>query len=124
MINSSNLKDSNTTISFFKSEVKKFVEERNWANYHSPKSLIQAIQIEAAELSELFLFKDYTKEEILKDEKLNNDISQEIADVFIYLISLINSIDLDLTQVFIKKMKSNQSKYTKEEFNSGIYYKK
>jgi len=104
--------DKNTTISFFKEDVKNFVKGRNWLKYHTPKNLAQAINCEAGELSHLMLFKDYSKKNILDDEKLFSNISDEIADVFIYLISLINALDLDLTQVFINKMKKNISKYS------------
>ena len=116
--------DLNTTISYFKEKVKEFVEARNWSKYHSPKNLIQAIGIEVAELSELFLFKDFKIEDILHDEKLLESISDEVADVFIYLISLLNCLELDITKSFIKKMKKNNQKYSTEEFNNGNYHKK
>lgn len=116
--------DQNIFISFFKEEVKNFVEERNWRKYHTPKNLVQAINCEAGELSQLLLFKNYTKEEIWKNKNLLTSISDEIADVFIYLISLINSLDLDLSQIFINKMEKNKKKYSSKEFNNGIYYKK
>ena len=120
----SELNDSNTPISFFKENVKMFVNKRNWIKYHTPKNLVQAINCEAGELSQLLLFKDYRKEDIWNDKKLLTNISDEIADVFIYLISLINLLDLDLSQVFEKKMEKNNTKYNTKEFNNGIYYKK
>ena len=116
--------DNNIFISFFKEEVKNFVEERNWIRYHTPKNLVQAINCEAGELSQLLLFKNYTKEEIWNNPTLLTNISDEIADVFIYLISLINSLDLDLSNIFINKMKKNKKKYSNKEFNNGKYYKK
>ncbi len=116
--------DQNIFISFFKEEVKNFVKERNWRKYHTPKNLVQAINCEAGELSQLLLFKNYTKEEIWKNKNLLTSISDEIADVFIYLISLTNSLDLDLSQIFINKMEKNKKKYSSKEFNNGIYYKK
>ena len=119
-----NFNDSNTPISFFKNAVKKFIERRNWAKYHTPKNLVQAINCEAGELSQLFLFKDFTKEDIWNNKELLTSINDEIADVFIYLISLINALDLDLCQIFIKKMEKNKEKYNIKEFNDGIYYKK
>jgi dCTP diphosphatase len=103
--------DQNTVISFFKKEVKKFVEERNWSDYHTPKNLVQAINCEAGELSQLLLFKSYTKDEIWKSKTLLTNISDEIADVFIYLISLINALDLDLSKIFKNKMEKNKIKY-------------
>ena len=120
----SELNDSNTPISFFKENVKMFVNKRNWIKYHTPKNLVQAINCEAGELSQLLLFKDYRKKDIWNDKKLLTNISDEIADVFIYLISLINLLDLDLSQVFEKKMEKNNTKYNTKEFNNGIYYKK
>lgn len=120
----SNKTDNNTKISFFRNEVKKFVQERNWTQYHTPKNLIQALQIEAAELSELFLFKDFNPSEILKDKDLIDKISNEMADVLIYLVSLANSLDIDISRSFIKKMDLNRKKYPVIEFNNGIYYKK
>ncbi|MHA2282447.1 MAG: nucleotide pyrophosphohydrolase [Promethearchaeota archaeon] len=116
--------DENTTVSSFKEEVKEFVNRRDWVKYHTPKNLVQAINCEAGELSQLLLFKDYSKKNIKDDKDLINNISDEVADVFIYLISLINALDLDLTQAFNKKMKKNISKYSTKEFNNGIYYKK
>lgn len=116
--------DKNTNISFFKEEVKKFVNGRNWNKFHTPKNLVQAINCEAGELSQLLLFKDYSKQNIEDDKELFSNISDEIADVFIYLISLINTLDLDLTQAFKNKMKKNISKYSTKEFSNGVYYKK
>jgi NTP pyrophosphatase (non-canonical NTP hydrolase) len=116
--------DNETTISFFKKEVKNFIDARNWSEYHTPKNLVQAINCEAGELSQLLLFKDYKVQEIKKDEDLFTNISDEIADVFIYLISLINILDLDLSQIFINKMKKNKIKYPNKEFSDGNYYKK
>jgi len=119
-----NINDKKATISFFKEEIAKFVEERKWNEYHTPKNLIQALGIEVAELSELFLFKDYEVPKIHEDKKLLGNISEEIADVFIYLISLINCLNLDLTESFLKKMIKNRKKYSIHEFNNGSFHKK
>ena len=116
--------DHSTSVSYFKHQVKNFVEERNWSVYHTPKNLVQALNCEAGELSQLLLFKDYRVEEILENDTLLTNISDEIADVFIYLISLINVLGLDLSQLFINKMEKNKKKYSRKEFNNGIYYKK
>ncbi|MFX1395439.1 MAG: nucleotide pyrophosphohydrolase [Promethearchaeota archaeon] len=116
--------DDNTSISFFKEKVREFVEERDWMEYHTPKNLVQALNCEAGELSQLMLFKDYEKEDIVNNDELLTNILDEAADVFIYLISLMNSIDSDLTSAFIKKMEKNKEKYSISEFNNGKYYKK
>ena len=123
-MNSNKITDFETTISFFKEEVSKFVEDRNWNVYHTPKNLVQAINCEAGELSHLLLFKEYTVDEIWKDPQLLTRISEEIADVFIYLISLVNALNLDLSEIFVSKMEKNKKKYSNNEFNNGKYYKK
>jgi len=117
-------KDNNTSVSFFKNKVQKFVRDRNWTKFHTPKNLIQALSIEVSELSEIFLFKDISLETINSDKELIENISDEISDVFIYLISLVNSMNLDLTSAFIKKMEKNKDKYSVEEFNNGSYKKR
>ena len=119
-----NLNDSDTSISVFKDVVRKFVENRNWTRYHTPKNLVQAINCEAGELSHILLFNEYNKEDIWDDEELLTNISDEIADVFIYLISLINSLNLDLSQIFKKKMEKNKEKYNLKDNNNGLYNKK
>ena len=118
------IKDENTTLSYYKNEVRQFVNERGWMKYHTPKNLIQALNIEVAELSEIFLFKDYKIENIIANKQQLESISDELADIFIYLISLVNIFGLDLTNAFLKKMKKNKTKYSIKEFNHGIYYKK
>ncbi|MBY9011960.1 MAG: nucleotide pyrophosphohydrolase [Candidatus Lokiarchaeota archaeon] len=117
------LNDNNTSVSFFKKEVQKFVRDRNWTKFHTPKNLIQALSIEVSELSEIFLFKDISLGTIKSDKHVLENISDEIADVFIYLVSLVNSMNLDLTEIFSTKMEKNKDKYSLEEFNNG-YYKK
>jgi len=120
----SELNDSNSNIEHFKQRVKEFVDERNWNKYHTPKSLIQAMGIEVSELSELFLFKDLNIDEVQKDPELMENISDEVADIFIYLLSFINTLDIDLTEVCVRKMKKNDQKYSTEEFSDGSYRKK
>ena len=39
-----------------KKEIKEFVKERNWDEYHSPKNLAIGLSIEASELLEIFLW--------------------------------------------------------------------
>ena len=119
----SKLEDINTTISYFKKEVERFVKERKWTKFHNPKDLIQAIGIEVSELSEIFLFKSLTLDAIHNDKNVLENISDEIADVFIYLVSLLNSLNVDLTSAFIRKMKKNQDKYNLDEFYDGSYRK-
>ncbi len=116
--------DSHQTISFLKKEVEKFVKERKWNKYHTLKELAQAISIESAELLELFLFKNLALDEILNDSDLISKISEEFADIFIYILSFANVINLDISYAFQKKIEKNRKKYPLSEFSNGTYKKK
>ncbi len=115
--------DITTTLSELKQVMTKFVKERDWTGYHNPKELAIAISVEANELLELFLFENQSMEKIRSNSKLIQSITEEIADVFAYLISMINSLNLDLTTIFLSKMEKNRRKYPLKEFN-GNYIKK
>jgi len=116
--------DNNQTISFLKKEVEKFIEERKWDKFHTPKELAQAISIESAELLELFLFKNPSLHEIFNNSDLLFKISEEIADILIYLLNLANIINLDVSSSFQRKMEKNCKKYPLSEFSNGTYKKK
>jgi NTP pyrophosphatase (non-canonical NTP hydrolase) len=85
---------------------------------------VNALSVEIAELLEIFLFKEYSTNDILNDVNLKERISDELADVFIYMISLINSLKIDLSYSFQNKMNKNRQKYSLKEFSDGTYHKK
>ena len=110
--------DSITTIMDFRKKLKDFVDERDWNQYHSPKALAIALNIETAELLEVFLFQS----DNFIPENLDS-LTDEMADVFIYLMNLVNSLKLDnFTQIIKQKIEKNAIKYPKEF--SGNNYKK
>ncbi|MBN2154564.1 MAG: nucleotide pyrophosphohydrolase [Candidatus Lokiarchaeota archaeon] len=117
------MNDFSTPLSELKKEMETFVKERNWFDYHHPKELAIALSIESNELLELFLFKNRKVEDIKQNTELMHSISEELADIFAYLLSMINTLKLDLTTIFLKKMDKNRSKYPTTEFN-GNYTKK
>lgn len=83
--------------------IKKFNKERDWEQFHSPENLAKSISIEAGELLECFQWepKKYNLEEV-------ND---EIADIYIYLLDLANKLGVDLIDIANKKMNKNEEKY-------------
>ncbi len=85
-----------------------FREERNWAQFHNAKDLALAISIEAAELNELFLWKQ-AKE--ANPEKLK----EEVADILSYLLLLAHEAQLDLDQIVRDKIAQNALKYPVEK---------
>lgn len=90
--------------------VTEFRDERDWKQFHTPKDLVQAISIEAAELSEIFLWVSQQESYKTAQDKKEH-LSEEIADVFIYLLSLSDVIDIDLEQAVKDKLNKNRIKY-------------
>ncbi|RZJ85981.1 nucleotide pyrophosphohydrolase [Pedobacter psychrodurus] len=82
----------------------KFRDERDWAQFHNPKDLALALNIEAAELLELFLWKDASEANVDK-------IKEELADVFSYAILLAEKYKLDIKEIILDKIQLNQAKY-------------
>ncbi len=85
-------------------ELIKFRNERDWEQFHNPKDLALAINIESSELLEEFLWK---KAEEAKVEK----VREELADVFAFAFLLANKYDFDVKQIVLDKIKSNGEKY-------------
>ena len=50
--------DATTTVENLKNDVKKFIEDREWQQFHSPKNLSMALASEVAELMDFFLWPD------------------------------------------------------------------
>ena len=84
-----------------------FAKERDWDQFHSPKNLVMALTSEVGELNELFQW--LTEEQ---SKNLNNDeVKQEIADIFIYLVRLSDKLDIDIEEAIKEKIEINAKKY-------------
>ena len=100
-----------TDIQEITSALLKFRNERDWEQFHDSKNLATAISIEAAELNELFLWKDVKESENVNKEKLK----EELADVFAYAFLLAERHNLDVKQIVLDKIKKNGEKYPVEK---------
>ena len=90
--------------------IRQFVDERDWNQFHNPKDLSISLSLEAAEVMEHFQWKN--PEEMAKhsiDKK--DDVGEELADVFYWVLLLANKLDIDLVDAFKKKMDKNRAKY-------------
>ena len=90
-------------------EIRKFVQDRDWDKFHSPKNLAMALSVEASELVEIFQWVNDGGENIAIKER--NKIEEEIADIFNYLVKLVDILDIDLEKVSLEKIKINAKKY-------------
>ena len=114
--------DVNTTLQSLKIAVHNFVKDREWEKYHTPRNLAESISIEASELLELFQWSlNEEKSSVMDPEKLRR-LEDELADVFVYCISLTNATGIDITKCIMSKMKRNEEKYPTEKYR-GTYSK-
>ena len=107
------LNDDNVNISHIKSMIKEFEEERNWDKCRNPKDLCMSIAIEASELMEVLQWDTSEEAMNIKNSGKFEHFKEEIADVIIYSISLINSLDIDLFEILKDKLYKNSIKYPK-----------
>jgi NTP pyrophosphatase (non-canonical NTP hydrolase) len=84
--------------------------DRNWQQFHTPKNMALSLSLEANELLELFQWS--TDNNVMPDRSAQ--LSEEIADVFYWLIKLSNYYQIDLGEVLEKKMDKNEAKYPVE----------
>ncbi len=93
------------------SKIIDFIKERNWEQFHTPKNLLIAIGAEVGELMECFQWK--TDEEIagMIAHGETQNVADEIADIYMYLISLCNSMNIDLDHAVESKIEKNRAKY-------------
>jgi NTP pyrophosphatase (non-canonical NTP hydrolase) len=97
-------------------QLRTFALEREWNQFHSPKNLATALSVEAAELLEIFQWlTDEQSLAITADDQRMDLVSQEIADVMMYLLRLADVLSINLQQAVDQKMKINAEKYPIEK---------
>ena len=95
--------------------IRKFTEDRDWDQFHSPANIAKSIVIEAAELLECFQWSD-TEYDISK-------VEEELADVLVYCRNMLDKLGLDEDEIVNRKMNQNEAKYPVEKArgNSAKY---
>ena len=87
-------------------QLRKFVAERDWKQFHTPENLAKSISIEAAELLELFQWNGDADEKCVKDE---------LADVLTYCILLADNFGIDPYELVTEKLERTKDKYPVEK---------
>src|SRR5690349_2528456 len=104
-MNSALPNDQKVTLSELKQRVRNFAAERGWLQSRTPKNLSMAIAAEAGELMEHFLWEDGDESlQMLRDPEHRSAISDEVADVLIYLMEFANVAQIDLTAAVATKI--------------------
>lgn len=104
-----NQSDETTSVKELKKLVSEFVAERNWEQFHTPRNLAVSVTIEAAELLEHFQWNPPADEHI--DQARHQQIAEELSDVMAYLLSLANTLNIDVASSMRAKMMKNRLKY-------------
>ena len=81
-----------------------FRNQRDWEQFHNSKDLALAINIEAGELLELFLWKN-------AEEANNEKVKEELADVFAFAFLLADKCKFNVKEIILDKIKRNGEKY-------------
>lgn len=85
-----------------------FRNERDWEQFHNPKDLALAINVEAGELLELFLWKNAS-------EANPDKVKEELADIFAFAFLLAEKYNFDVKEIVLEKIKKNGEKYPVEK---------
>jgi len=101
---------SSTALSNLRDALRRFVADRDWDQYHSPKNLAVALSVEAAELLEPFQWLTDESSQSLSPDQIAK-VKEELADVFLYLIRLADKLDISLLTAAKEKMELNALRY-------------
>jgi NTP pyrophosphatase (non-canonical NTP hydrolase) len=103
-----------TSLGALKEDLREFVAERDWGQFHTPKNLAMALSVEAAELMEHFQWLTTGESEALAPDRLAA-VREELADVMIYLVMLADRLGVDPLAAAAEKLKINREKYPAEK---------
>ena len=99
-----------TDLTTLRDALRAFCAARDWHRYHTPKNLVMALSVEAAELVEHFQWSTPEESLALAPEK-RAAVADEIADVLIYLTELADVLGIDPIAAAREKIVKNAIKY-------------
>lgn len=109
--------DETTTLAELRDLVRRFVDQRDWSQFHNPKNLSMSIAIEAAELMEHFQWLNPEATGSVRDDAdTMQQVREELADVFCYALAFSNALDIDLSGALVDKLRMNEQKYPADKF--------
>src|SRR5688572_2822248 len=107
--------DASISLEALRERVAAFVRARDWERFHVPKDLAIAISVEAAELLEIFQWREPDPPAGWSPD-LRAAAADELADVLIYGLSLANALQLDLSDAILAKLAKDEAKYPADRF--------
>lgn len=106
--------DATCTLQTIQEKLDFFNKERNWSQYHNPRNLAMAVNVEASELLELFLWCRDDGPQPALDTRVPQ-VEEEAADVLICLLNLCGQMNIDLAAAIERKIEKNALKYPVEK---------
>jgi NTP pyrophosphatase (non-canonical NTP hydrolase) len=100
--------------------ITRFLEDRDWIKYHTPKNLSMSLAIEVAELMELFQWDDKTAKEVIENDVLKKQVEAELADIMIYALSLARTLQIDVLSCIQEKMSKNNERFPARSTKKSI----
>ena len=96
--------------------IREYVNERDWEQFHNPKDLALALNLEVSEILEHFRFKNNDEiSKYIKDFKNRQELGHELADVLYFLVRLADVMNIDLPNAFKEKFEIIKKKYPVEK---------
>ena len=93
-------------------KVIEFRDARDWAQYHNPKDLAISLSLEAAELLEIFQWKNSQEVRAAKsDPEERRRVKEELGDILIYALNMCHAFGFDPSEVILEKLEINEKKY-------------
>jgi dCTP diphosphatase len=115
MSGGSGISDRAATIERLKDEMRRFVAERDWEQFHDLKNLSMAVAVEAGELMDHFRWVDNRRAgEVMGDAAQAAAVRHEVADVFLLLLEFAIMARIDLASAALEKLELNRKKYPVE----------
>jgi dCTP diphosphatase len=100
-------------------QLKAFVAERDWEQFHTPKNLAASVCVEAGELLEQFQWADPRPEEVAADAAWRARVEDELADVALLTLLLAERLGVRLEDAMARKLAKNASRYPASEFRGS-----
>jgi dCTP diphosphatase len=108
--------DANDSIAALTAEIREFARERDWEQFHDPKSLILALVGEVGELAELFQWVSAADAvTAFSAERRKQRAEEEIADVLTYLLRLADVLEIDVGLATASKLESSRSRFAVQD---------
>ncbi|WP_051944608.1 nucleotide pyrophosphohydrolase [Streptacidiphilus rugosus] len=104
------------TVELLQDRLRAFAAARKWQPYHTPKNLVAALSVEAAELLEIFQW--LTPEQaaaVMSDPKRAPRVEDEVADVLAYLLQFCGVLGVDPLAALAAKIDRNELRFPAAE---------